>query len=149
MNLKAKAVFSGKNFAVFETALVAKLLVGAEAAANVVLGEADANCPRGETGDLAASGKVTLTAMVKSQHVTSYVSYDAPYAAFVEFGTGTRGRGTYPYALPQTGVLITGAWIYAYRDGTWVGFHARPYLRPALDSGRAGALDAFKACLAV
>ena len=36
MNLKAKAVFTGKNFAVFETALVTKLLVGAEAAANVV-----------------------------------------------------------------------------------------------------------------
>ena len=149
MNLKAKAVFSGKNFAVIETALVAKLLVGAEAAANVVLGEADVNCPRGETGELAASGKVTVATMVKSQRVTSYVSYDAAYAAFVEFGTGNMGRGTYPYDLPQTGVPITGNWIYAYRDGTWVGFHARPYLRPALDSGRAGALDAFKACLSV
>jgi hypothetical protein len=149
MNLKAKAVFSGKNFAVFETALVAKLLVGAEAAANVVLGEADVNCPRGETGDLAASGKVTVATMVKSQRVTSYVSYDAAYAAFVEFGVGLRGQGTYPYALPQTGVPITGSWQYDYRHVGWKGFHAQAFLRPALDTGRAGALDAFKACLSV
>ena len=149
MNLKATAVFTGKNFAVFETALVTKLLVGAEAAANVVLGEADANCPRGETGDLAASGKVTLATMVKSQHVTSYVSYDAAYAAFLEFGTGNMGRGTYPYDLPQTGVPITGSWIYDYKQQNWHGMRSQAFLRPALDTGRAGALDAFKACLAV
>jgi hypothetical protein len=148
MNLKAKAVFTGKNFAVFETALVAKLLVGAEAAANVVLAESQSLVPR-DTGELAASGNVTLATMVKSQHVTSYVSYDAAYAAFVEFGVGLRGQGTYPYALPQTGVPITGSWQYDYRHVGWKGFHAQAFLRPALDTGRAGALDAFKACLAV
>jgi HK97 gp10 family phage protein len=148
MNLKAKAVFAGKNFAVFETALVAKLLVGAEAAANVVLAESQSLVPR-DTGELAASGNVTLATMVKSQHVTSYVSYDAAYAAFLEFGTGNMGRGTYPYDLPQTGVPITGSWIYDYKQQNWHGMRSQAFLRPALDTGRAGALDAFKACLAV
>ena len=60
----------------------------------------------------------------------------APYAAFVEYGTGLRGAGTYPYELPSEGVPYTGSWVYDYKRQNWQGHAAQPFMRPALDTAR-------------
>jgi len=75
--------------------------------------------------------------------VIAQVSANMPYAGFVEFGTGLRGSGTYPYDLPQAGVPKTGSWIYDYRNVGWKGMVAQPYLRPALDAARSQVLAEF------
>jgi hypothetical protein len=146
MNLRATSTFRAGQFAALEALLVPKLLAAAQAAGEAVLSESQSAVPR-RTGELADSGGVTKEWV--GMHVTSYVVYSAGHAAFVEFGTGITGRGTYPYDLPQSGVPITGSWIYDYKQQNWHGMHSKPYLRPALDTGRGAALDAFRAALVV
>ena len=46
------------------------------------------------------------------------------YAMYVEFGTGVRGNGSYPYQIE--GVNL------AYKEN-WQGMKAQPYMYPALD----------------
>ena len=45
-----------------------------------------------------------------------------PYALFVEYGTGRRGRSTSGSPRPE-----------GYRHGSGAGMEAQPYMRPALD----------------
>jgi hypothetical protein len=146
MNLRAKSTFRAGDFARLESRIVPLLLAGAKDAGDVILNDAQGRAPV-VTGDLKDSGAVQV--QWKGQRVTSLVTFSAGHAAFVEFGTGIRGRGTYPYDLPQTGTPVTGSWVYDYKNQDWKGFAAQPYLRPALDSGRYGALAAFKAALVV
>ena len=141
MNLRATPTFRAGDWSRFEAALVPRLTAAAREAAGVVLAESQTLVPR-RTGELAESGHVGSQWI--GQHVQSFVTYSAPHAAFVEFGTGLRGTGTYPYPLPQTGVPITGDWHYDYKGQNWPGMVSHAYLRPALDNGRAAALDAFR-----
>lgn len=105
--------------------------------ANLALGEAKELVPV-RTGELRDSGHVEVEA--ESDAVTASVIFDARHAQFVEFGTGTRGEGTYPGELPSTGVPITGAWQYDYRGVGWKGMPSRAYVRPAFDQHRDEAL---------
>ena len=146
MNIVATAKFKGGDWKKFEQQLVTRLMGAARQAAQIVLDESQARVPHGATGDLAASGHRS-SQWIENDIVRSYVTYSAMYAAFVEFGTGLRGRGTYRYPLPQQGVPITGFWHYDYKAQGWIGMPSHPYLRPALDNGRAGALDAFRQVL--
>jgi hypothetical protein len=78
------------------------------------------------------------------QQVVGTVVADAGHAAFVELGTGIRGRGTYPYPLPQQGVPYTGSWVYDYKRQNWIGGEARPFMRPGLESARTAILREFQ-----
>ena len=98
-----------------------------------------------QSGDLRSSGRTRVEWVGTS--VKGYIEYTAHHAAFVEFGTGLTGRGTYPYELPVAGVPFTGGWVYDYKQQNWVGMQSRPYLRPALDSGRPRVLAAFSEAL--
>ena len=125
--------------------MVAALKDAAIAGANIVLDAALIRCPH-DTGDLQESGKAGPVRTTKST-VTAYVSFgndEVGYASFVEFGTGIRGVGTYPYPLPTQGVPFTGGWVYDFRHQQWVGMPSEAYLRPALDDSRADVLDAFR-----
>ncbi len=108
-----------------------KLVAGAKAAADAVLEISQGIVPV-DTGELKASGR-TETEWV-GHAVTGLVIYDAPYAAYVEFGTGARGASS----------AGSGPFLY---DLNWPGMVAQPYCRPALDQGRAEVLDAFKTAL--
>ncbi len=68
----------------------------------------------------------------------------AEHAIFVEFGSGLRGAASDHGALPTTGIPITDAFVYNYRDPNWQGYPARPFMRNALDYSRAEVLQAFR-----
>jgi len=61
---------------------------------------------------------------------------DSEYAAYVEFGTGAMGDGTYPYDINTTLEYTNEAWVY-YNEKLqqWVttyGNVAQPFMYPAL-----------------
>ena len=141
MNIRAHATFRAGDFARLEARIVPKIMAAVDEGTQAVLDESRTLVPV-DTGELASSGGKEVT--WAGHKVTGAVSYTAPWAAFNEMGTGIRGEGTYPYPLPQTGVPITGSWIYHYRIPTWTGMAARPFLRPALDFARDQIMAAFR-----
>ena len=68
--------------------------------------------------------------------VVGNVVADAPYAAYVEFGTGIRGASS------------EGAGKGPYSP-TWPGMEAQPFLRPALDATREAVRETFHSNLSV
>lgn len=60
------------------------------------------------------------SAMVYSESTKSGVNIVAedisekPHIAYMEFGIGVKGMGTYPGDIPNKGVPKTGAWMYHY-----------------------------------
>lgn len=119
-----------------------KLFAKVQRSQAVVVEEAKGICPSvtGELHDSIMAGEIVND----GQRIIGPVLATAPHAAFVEFGTGIRGAGTYPYPLPQEGVPFTGSWVYDFRNQGWIGMPAQPYLRPALDIARAAVLAEFQ-----
>lgn len=103
--------------------------------------EAKALCPV-DTGELQASIRAKGVDVMGTEVFGSVIA-DAPHAQFVEFGTGLRGSGTYPWPLPTSGVPITGSWIYDYKGQGWVGRPASGFMRGALDSTHETILDVY------
>lgn len=111
-------------------------------AQQIVTDEAQTLCPSvsGELRGSIAPAEITN----EDDMLVGQVVASAEHAAFVEFGTGLRGAGTYPYTLPMERVPITGSWIYDYKSQGWIGMEAQPFLRPALDAARAAVLESFR-----
>jgi HK97 gp10 family phage protein len=133
---------SGDISRVGEAFVRVRAFLAVQRAQQVIVDEARSNAPV-KTGELRASIHA-LEIVEEGQRVIGTVVADAPWAAFVEFGTGTVGSGTYPYELPQQGVPYTGSWIYDYKRQNWKGMQAQPYMRPALDTGRDRVYSQFK-----
>ncbi len=146
MKLSATPSVKFGSFAALEARLVPKLMKGAAAGAQAVYDESQIRVPVAG-GTLKTSGSTSVE--WKGTKVTGYVMYSAGHAAFVEFGTGIVGRGTYPFDLPTSGVPITGEWVYDYKQQDWRGMVAQPYLRPALDICKQQILDAFQEALSI
>lgn len=144
MKLSATPTVKFGSFASLEALIVPKLMKGAAAGSQAVLAESQIRVPVAG-GSLKASGSTSVE--WKGTSVKGYVMYSAGHAAFVEFGTGIVGRGTYPFELPTEGVPFTGEWVYDYKQQDWRGMVAQPYLRPALDICRQQILDAFQDAL--
>lgn len=48
------------------------------------------------------------------------------HIAFMEYGTGVRGKGTYPEdLLPKEKIPITGGWIHDFRKQNWQGMESK------------------------
>ena len=146
MKLLANTSFRWNDWTSFESRLVPRLLDAANDSAAAVLDESQVLVPVA-SGSLKDSGE--KSSEWTGSKVLGHVRYTAPHAAFVEFGTGLRGMGTYPFALPESGVPITGNWVYDYKQQDWHGQIAQPYLRPALDNKREFILQAFRHALAM
>ena len=86
-----------------------------------------------DTGELKASGRIAIDDSGKT--VVGTVEYTADHAPFVEYGTGIAGAAS------------AGAGPGPYSE-SWPGMVAQPYLRPALDEVKPGALDLFKGQIA-
>lgn len=127
MNIRASAQFSPGNFAKLESLIVPKIIAAEQKATAEVLTEALAIVPR-DTGELASSGQTEVA--WEGQQVTGSVTFTAPHAAYVEFGTGIRGA-----ASPGAGPVDY--------SPTWPGMPAQPYLRPALDTAKPAIIDAY------
>jgi len=141
MNFRAQSSFTGLNVAVASNTYSAANRLSVEQGAAVVLAEAKSIVPV-DTSELSDSGHIEIE--VDGPMATGFVIFDAPHAQFVEYGTGLRGMGTYPYDLPTEGVPITGGWVYDYKKQEWIGHAAQPYARPALDTARPAIAGIFR-----
>lgn len=142
MNIHASSEFRPADLARLEQLIVPKIIAATQNASQAVADEAKSIVPV-DTGELQASIGTRVEWIGRA--VNGYVLAAATHAGFVEFGTGLRGSGTYPYALPTSGVPITGSWVYDYKQQNWQGMVARPYLRPSLDTARGAILHAYEA----
>jgi hypothetical protein len=142
MNFKATSTFNPRDTSRAMQAIVPRIVNAIEESQAAVVDEAQMICPVGETGELVGSihpGPISLIGTVVSGTVVA----DSGHAGFVEFGTGLRGVGTYPYPLPETGVPFTGSWVYDYKKQNWIGHEAQPFMRPGLDTARPRIIAAF------
>jgi HK97 gp10 family phage protein len=76
--------------------------------------------------------KIPVSGNVSAKEMNAYVSTDVEYAAFVEFGTGTRGAAT-GANMPSDYVHGAGK-----KRPNSAGMAAQPYLFPAVEENRDG-----------
>lgn len=100
----------------------------------LVAGDASANAPV-DKGALKASVHMEPAKGVGT-NVQGRVFTNLEYAPFVEFGTGRKGQGTYPYKIK--GVSLTyrqTPWMFENEDGEMIwtaGQVAQPFMYPAI-----------------
>lgn len=103
-------------------------------AVEIVHGQAENLAPV-DTGTLAGSIKMSVKTLPNGLQGRVYTNEE--YAAYVEFGTGVKGNGTYPYTIKGFNLTYhPKGWAYVDEDtGEWVytkGQEAQPYMYPAL-----------------
>lgn len=104
-------------------------------ATELVHGQAKELAPVGDTGNLAGSIHMQVKNTGKETQGRVYTNLE--YAAYVEFGTGIKGNGTYPYKVEGLSLTYRDkGWAYFDEDkGEWIytkGQAAQPYMYPAL-----------------
>ena len=100
----------------------------------LVHGQAKALAPV-DTGQLA--GSIHMQVKDTGAELQGRVYTNAEHAAYVEFGTGITGNGTYPYEVEGLNLTYRDkGWAYYDEDkGEWFytkGQEAQPYMYPAL-----------------
>ena len=128
MNFKATSTFTPVAISRAMQSVVPRIVAAVEESQGAVASEAQAIVPV-DTGELQSSIGTGPVELVGST-VRGTVEATAPYAAYVEYGTGQRGEAS------------AGAGPGPYSP-SWPGMPAQPYMRPALDSARPAILDAF------
>ena len=103
-------------------------------ATKLVHGQAKALAPV-DTGQLA--GSIHMQVKATGEELQGRVYTNAEHAAYVEFGTGIKGNGTYPYEVEGLSLEYRDkGWAYYDEDkGEWIytkGQEAQPYMYPAL-----------------
>ena len=86
-----------------------------------------------DTGNLA--GSIRMEVKSNKQNIEGRVYTNVQYAPYVEFGTGVKGNGSYPYDIK--GLKLT------YHE-SWGGQPAQPYMYPALKNNEKYIKDLFK-----
>ena len=104
-------------------------------AVTLVHGQAKALAPV-DTGNLA--GSIHMEIKKKDKELEGRVYTNVQYAPYVEFGTGVKGNGSYPYDIK--GLKLT------YHE-SWGGMPAQPYMYPALKENEKYIKDLFKDCV--
>ena len=141
MNFRATSTFKPVDLVSLQANFVPKIVAAVTEGCGAVVNEAQVLCPV-ESGELLESIHTASVELVGTS-VTGSVVASAPYAGFVEFGTGLAGEGTYPYDLPQSGVPFTGSWVYDYKRQNWQGHESQTFMRPGLDAARGAIVAAF------
>lgn len=105
-------------------------------ATKLVHGQAKALAPV-DKGQLA--GSIHMQVKDTGKELQGRVYTNVEYAAYVEFGTGVKGDGTYPYKVEGLNLTYKDkGWAYYDEDkGEWIytkGQEAQPYMYPALKS---------------
>lgn len=103
-------------------------------ATQLVHGQAKALAPA-DTGLLRES--IHMQVKDTGKAIEGRVYTNTEYAAYVEFGTGIKGNGTYPYQVEGLNLEYRNkGWAYYDEDkGEWIytkGQKAQPYMYPAL-----------------
>ena len=103
-------------------------------ATQLVHGQAKALAPA-DTGQL--RGSIHMQVKDTGKEIQGCVYTNTEYAAYVEFGTGVTGNGTYPYQVEGLSLEYKNkGWAYFDEDkGEWIytkGQKAQPYMYPSL-----------------
>ena len=103
-------------------------------ATQLVHGQAKALAPV-DKGQLA--GSIHMQVKDTGTSIEGRVYTNVEHAAYVEFGTGIKGNGTYPYQIEGLNLEYKDkGWAYFDEDkGEWIyttGQEAQPYMYPAL-----------------
>ena len=103
-------------------------------ATQLVHGQAKTLAPA-DTGQL--RGSIHMQVKNKGNEIEGRVYTNVEYASYVEFGTGIKGNGTYPYHIEGLNLEYRDkGWAYYDEDkGEWIytkGQKAQPYMYPAL-----------------
>lgn len=103
-------------------------------ATQLVHGQAKALAPV-DTGQLA--GSIHMQVKDTGKAIEGRVYTNIEHAPYVEFGTGIKGNGTYPYQIKGLSLEYKDkGWAYFDEDkGEWIytkGQEAQPYMYPAL-----------------
>ena len=103
-------------------------------ATQLVHGQAKTLAPA-DTGQL--RGSIHMKVKNTGKAIEGRVYTNVEYAAYVEFGTGIKGNGTYPYQVEGLSLEYRDkGWAYFDEDkGEWIytkGQKAQPYMYPAL-----------------
>ena len=101
-----------------------RVVLGVRNAAALVESQAKYLAPV-DTGNLRNTIHMNQPKIMRGE-VTASVSTNCEYAPFVEFGTGMKGNGSYPYKTDEN---------LAYSPD-WVGQPAQPYLGKALHDNK-------------
>ena len=98
-----------------------------------VQGRAKALAPVGETGNL--KGSIRADIKKKGTFIEGRVSTNLNYAPYVEFGTGSKGNGTYPHNIKDVNLTYRSTpWAFVKDDEViWTnGQVAQPFMYPAV-----------------
>ena len=111
-----------------------ELLSEMNKATQLVHGQAKALAPA-DTGLLRES--IHMSVKNTGKELQGRVYTNVEYASYVEFGTGIKGNGTYPYQVEGLNLEYRNkGWAYYDEDkGEWIytkGQKAQPYMYPAL-----------------
>ena len=103
-------------------------------ATQLVHGQAKTLAPA-DTGQL--RGSIHMQVKDTGKELQGRVYTNVEYASYVEFGTGIKGNGTYPYQVEGLNLEYKNkGWAYYDEDkGEWIytkGQKAQPYMYPAL-----------------
>lgn len=129
MDFRATSTFKAVDLVALQQRFVPKIVAAVRESCEAVVGEAQAIAPV-DTGQLRDSIQTASVELVGTT-VRGEVEATAPYAAYVEFGTGQRGEAS------------AGAGPGPYNPN-WPGMPAQPYMRPALDSAQPAIRAAFE-----
>ena len=115
-------------------------------ATNVVHAQAKNLAPV-DTGNLA--GSIHQEVNVKGENLEGRVFTNVQYAPYVEFGTGIKGNGSYPYDIEGIDLEYRDTpWVYTPDDGETYyrteGQVAQPFMYPALKENEKYIKDLFK-----
>ena len=87
-----------------------------------------------DTGNL--KGSIHMDVKINADTVEGRVYTNLEYAPYVEFGTGSKGAGTYPYSIKGLSLAYRSSpWCYLDEDDNLIwtaGQPAQPYMYPAL-----------------
>ena len=107
-------------------------------ATTLVHGQAKSLAPV-DTGNLA--GSIHMEVKSKGRNIIGRVFTNVEYAPFVEFGTGIKGNGSYPYEVKGLNLTYRDTpWVYS-PDGGDTFYHtegqiAQPYMYPSLHDNK-------------
>ena len=107
-------------------------------ATTIVHGQAKALAPV-DTGNL--TGSIHMKVEQQQNFIAGRVFTNTEYAPFVEFGTGIKGNGTYPYKIKGLKLSYRDTpWVYSPDDGETFyrtkGQVAQPFMYPALNMNK-------------
>lgn len=94
-------------------------------------------------------GSIHMEVKQENELVYGRVYTNLEYAPFVEFGTGIKGNGTYPYKLDRINLIYRGTpWVYTPDGGESFyyteGQVAKPFLYPALYNNKSQIVNILK-----